>query len=287
MNGLLVLDKPPGVTSRDAVNVAQRWFLRGTKLGHTGTLDPLATGVLVLCVGQATRLAEYVQAMPKTYRSRFLLGSRSDTDDADGTVAPTGAQHVPTADEVRSALDGFLGEIDQIPPAYSAAKVSGARSYDLAREGRAAPLAARRVRVDAIRVLDYAWPHLEVEIDCGKGTYVRSIARDLGEKLGCGGLVATLRRLRVGPFEAGAGLGLDADATTARSRLLPMAAAVGGLPSVRLGADALERLQRGQAVAGGSFAAGTEVAVLDGAGVLRAVARAGGRGELRPEKVFA
>ncbi|HEY8505713.1 MAG TPA: hypothetical protein VIL46_14105, partial [Gemmataceae bacterium] len=141
VNGLLVLDKPKGITSRAALDRALRWFPRRTRAGHAGTLDPLATGVLVLCLGSATRLTEYVQAMGKTYRSRFLLGSRSDTDDADGTVEPVPGARAPSREEIDAALARFVGEIDQIPPAYSAAKLTGARAYDLARAGEEVRLA--------------------------------------------------------------------------------------------------------------------------------------------------
>src|SRR5207247_2127282 len=132
-HGLLVLDKPAGMTSRAAVDRAQRWFLRGTRLGHTGTLDPLATGVLVLCVGLATRLGEYVQRMEKVYRAGIRLGARSDTDDADGVVTPLADATCPERQRVEHVLRGFVGAIEQTPPAYSAAKVTGRRAYALAR----------------------------------------------------------------------------------------------------------------------------------------------------------
>jgi tRNA pseudouridine55 synthase len=220
LNGFLVIDKPSGFTSRDAVNRVQRRFPRKTKIGHTGTLDPLATGVLVLCIGTACKLADRVQAMPKTYVARFRLGATSTTDDADGTVTPTVATLVPE-DRVRTELAKFVGVIDQLPPQFSAIKVGGTRAYTSARRGQTVSLTARPVRVDAIRVLGYAWPFLDVEIDCGKGTYVRSIARDLGRALGCCGLVETLRRTRVGPFTAEQGIGPDADGESMRDRLIP------------------------------------------------------------------
>jgi tRNA pseudouridine55 synthase len=287
-HGFLVLDKPGGITSRDAVNRAQRWFPRGTKLGHTGTLDPLATGVLVLCVGRGTRLAEYVQAMPKAYRAGILLGARSDTDDADGRVEPLAVTESPTAEDVGRTLDGFVGDIEQVPPAYSAAKLSGSRAYDLARKGREVSLQPRRVSVYAIDVIAYAYPRLEVEVRCGKGTYIRSLARDLGERLGCGGLIETLRRTRVGPFEEGGALKLDADAGAARAALLPLAAAVSDHPHVKLADDDLARLRRGLAVRlSPSALAEGEVAVFDDEGSLAAVACWQPQaGELRPEKVF-
>src|SRR5262245_8124945 len=147
VNGLLILDKPAGLTSRDALDRAAKWFPRKTRIGHAGTLDPLATGVLVLAIGQATRLLEYVQAMPKMYRTRLRLGATSDTDDADGTVTPhPNAAPVEEA-AVRAALTQFVGEIEQVPPAYSAARVEGRRAYALARRGDTVDLAPRRVRI--------------------------------------------------------------------------------------------------------------------------------------------
>ncbi len=214
-DGLLVLDKGGGVTSRDAVNAALRWFPRGTRIGHTGTLDPLATGVLVLCLGAATRLTEYVQRMGKTYRAGVRLGARSDTDDADGMVTTVNAA-APDAATVTACLAGFVGDIEQTPPAYSAAKVAGRRAYDLARQGQDVDLRPRRVHVYGIDVCRYDYPHLELEVRCGKGTYIRSLARDLGARLGCGALIQTLRRTRVGPFTTDDAVPMDADAATAR-----------------------------------------------------------------------
>jgi tRNA pseudouridine55 synthase len=288
-HGLLVLDKPAGMTSRDVVDRAQRWFPRGTRLGHTGTLDPLATGALVLCVGAATRLAEYVQDMDKSYRAGLLLGAQSDTDDADGTVTPVAVDRPPAAEEVGRCVRGFVGDIDQVPPAYSAAKVTGRRAYDLARRGHEVSLTPRRVRVYCIDVLAFAYPHLELEVRCGKGTYIRSLARDLGERLGCGALVTALRRTRVGPFAAEGALTLEADPATARSRLLPVSAAVAGLPRVNLSASATSRLRQGQRVPLGDVPAESRaVAVFDQAGTLVAVASVDrDKGLLRPEKVLA
>lgn len=248
MNGLLVIDKPGGMTSRDVVNRAQRWFPKGTKLGHTGTLDPLATGTLVLCVGAATRLAEFVQAMGKGYATRVLLGSRSDTDDADGVVTAVEGAAPPTEEQVRAAVTRFAGVIQQLPPAYSALKVAGKRAHELARQGAEVKLEPRPVRVDRIDVTAYAWPHLDIAVECGKGTYIRSIARDVGEVLGVGGLVQTLRRTHVGPFAADSGLSLDATMEQVRAGLRPMGEAVVELPRVTLDASTAGRFMKGQAV---------------------------------------
>src|SRR5436305_9522235 len=166
-HGLLVLVKPGGLTSRDAVDRALRWFPRGTRVGHTGTLDPLATGVLVLCVGVATRLTEYVQRMEKVYHAGLLLGARSETDDADGVIKSVHVAQPPDPATVTGQLQGFIGEIEQVPPAFSAAKVIGRRAYDLARQGQEVALEPRRVRIDAIDLIAYAYPRLELEIRCG------------------------------------------------------------------------------------------------------------------------
>jgi tRNA pseudouridine55 synthase len=222
VNGLLVLDKPAGMTSRDVVNRVQRWFPRGTKIGHAGTLDPLATGVLVLCVGAATKLVERVQAMSKTYHTRILLGFRSDTDDADGTLTETASAEPPDEAEVRTRLTGFVGEVQQLPPAYSALKIDGRRAHELARAGRVVSLVARPVTIHAVTLTAYTWPFVDVVVDCGKGTYIRSIARDLGEQLGTGGLVQTLRRTRIGPFTEDRAIPVDTPAEAGRERLLPM-----------------------------------------------------------------
>src|SRR5262249_3495327 len=195
-------------------------------------VDRLAAGVLVLCVGSATRLTEYVQQMPKTYRTTIRLGARSDTDDADGTITPVEGAVPPSRERLEQCLREFLGEIEQVPPSFSAVKITGQRRYDLAPKGRDMALQPRTVHVHAIDVCDYDYPAVTLEVRCGKGTYIRSLARDLGERLGCGGLVQALRRTRVGPFRPEDAVPLDATAETARSRLLPPAAAVAGVPGL-------------------------------------------------------
>lgn len=281
MNGLLVIDKPGGMTSRDAVNRVQRWFPRKTKIGHTGTLDPLATGVLVVCVGAATRLAEYVQAMGKSYASRFRLGATSTTDDADGDVTETGAAPLPR-ESIDAALARFVGVVQQTPPAFSAMKVDGRRAHALARAGEDVKLNARAVRIDAVRVVGITWPWLDVEVDCGKGTYIRSIARDLGVALGVGGMVQTLRRTRVGPFTVEQGVGVDE--RPADLALRPMAEALGETPRVTLGADELRRFRMGQSVRIAARVSGA-VGIVDDTGELVGLATAAGD-VVRPEAVF-
>ncbi len=246
--GVLNLDKPGGVTSRDVVDLVSR-PLRKVKVGHAGTLDPLASGVLVVCVGAATRLIEYVQRMPKAYRTAVRLGARSDTLDADGRVEVVRDPRVPTEAEVRSALAAQVGTIAQVPPQFSALKVEGRRAYDLARAGKPVELAARPVDIHRVELISYEWPRLEFAVDCGSGTYIRSIARDVGEALGCGGLVDVLVRTRIGPFlladaldPTGLAIGAILD------RLRPAVDAIGDLPRLRLSAGQVEAVTRGKSL---------------------------------------
>jgi tRNA pseudouridine55 synthase len=286
---LLVIDKPTGITSRAAVDRAQRWFPRGTRLGHTGTLDPLASGVLVLCVGSATRLTEYVQRMAKTYRARVILGARSDTDDADGQVTPTPAARAPENAELTAALRESIGEIEQVPPAYSAAHVGGRRAYDLARRGEAVSLTPRRVTIYAIEMERFEYPQLELTVRCGKGTYIRSLARDLGERLGCGGYIAALCRTRVGCFDETQALALEIDRATAHAALQSLNLAVAELPRIEAKAQEAEGLRHGRplALTHTELADGVEAAVFDTQRELLAVGRVDRcEGCLRPEKVF-
>jgi tRNA pseudouridine55 synthase len=288
VDGLLVVDKPARITSRDAVDRAAQWFPRRTRLGHTGTLDPLATGVLVLCVGAATRLTEYIQRMPKTYQAGLLLGARSDTDDADGDVQIVNVDNPPSTAQITEALRGFVGKTVQVPPVYSAAKTTGRRAYALARRGEEVNLQPREVQIYRIDVHHFDYPHLQTEVRCGKGTYVRSLARDLGRVLGCGAIVEKLRRTSVGPFTVSTAVDLDADATEARSRLLPLRAAVAELPSISLTLDEIAHLRQGKAVPrpGLALGKGLEIAVLDRDGNLAAIARVQDGGLLQPARVL-
>jgi tRNA pseudouridine55 synthase len=282
--GLLNLNKPIGVTSRDVVNRVSR-PLRKVKVGHAGTLDPLASGVLVVCIGAATRLIEYVQRMPKTYRATIRLGATSDTLDADGRVVETIDPRVPTQSDVESALMTQLGTIEQMPPQFSALKVAGKRAYDLAREGETVALVARPVEVYRIELLRYAWPLLEVEIDCGSGTYIRSIARDVGEILGCGGLIDVLMRTRIGPFRLDDAIDPESlSRETIPGLLRPAIEALAGLPRVAIGAEDVARIVRGQGIAGQGSG---EVALIGPEGELVAVAEVDPTGErFLPKRVL-
>jgi tRNA pseudouridine55 synthase len=292
--GFLIIDKPAGMSSREAVDRALGWFPRGTRGGHAGTLDPAATGVLVLCLGAATRLTEYIQRMRKTYLAGLRLGARSDTDDAEGTITIETSAEPPSSECVSDRLQEFIGEVDQVPPAFSAAKVSGRRAYDLARRGHEVTLSPKRVSIFQIGVLDYHYPRLELEVLCGKGTYIRSLARDLGQSLGCGALLESLRRTRIGTFDVNEAVPLDASPDVARSRILPVSTAVSELPSACADADTLARLRQGQAVPLTSLSyrsseetSARDVAVFDHSNALCAVASVDESGlMLRPRKVF-
>jgi tRNA pseudouridine55 synthase len=285
MNGLLILNKPSGVTSRHVVDVAERWF-PGVKIGHAGTLDPLATGVLVLCLGSATRLIEYVQDLDKTYTAKLRLGAWSDTDDSDGKVDEVVTRSVPEVARVEEALSLFVGEITQTPPAYSAARLQGRRAHHLARRGHDVELRSRSVRIYSIKLIRFGYPNLVLTIDCGKGTYIRSLARDLGERLGCGALVAALERTRIGPFHIGDALDLSTDPAIARERVLLAKAAVAHLPAITLPASQLRRLCHGQVLTDVAGAPVGEVAVFNTRAELAAIAVVKADGSVKARKTL-
>lgn len=199
MSGLLVVDKPLGWSSMDVVRKV-RHAAGFVKTGHGGTLDPLATGVVICCIGSATKAVETLMGMPKVYDAKIDLSAFTKTDDAEADREEVEVATPPSEAQVRAALDTFLGEIQQVPPQYSAVHVDGKRAYKLARKGEAVELEPRTVRIDAIELLDYAWPHVHVRVTCGKGVYLRSLARDLGTVLGTGGYLTGLRRTAVGPY---------------------------------------------------------------------------------------
>lgn len=201
MDGILIINKEKGWTSFDVVaKIRNKLGVR--KVGHTGTLDPMATGVLVLCLGKATKLAQQITDTSKEYIAEITFGATSTTDDAEGDITPiTNSLQPTTIDTIQKVLNNFEGEIMQIPPAFSAKKIKGQRAYKLAREGKEVRLEARPVTISEIEILDYKWPQLSVRIACGKGTYIRSIARNLGKELGVGGYLSALQRTRVGEYK--------------------------------------------------------------------------------------
>ena len=274
------------MTSRDVVNRVQR-MLRGVKVGHAGTLDPLATGVLVVCVGPATRLVEYVQRMRKQYSATFLLGKTSDTEDVEGEVIDLAEPPCPSRSEIESALPAFIGEIEQRPPAYSALKVGGRRAYDLARKGKQVELQPRKITVHDIAVLHYEYPELQLQITCGSGTYVRSLGRDLAEALGTGAVMSALERTAIGGFcvEKAVALGELSVENTA-DRLLAARLAVAELPAVELTPDEIRRVGNGMLIDDRWHIQGREIAAIEKSGRLVAILVPRGPNRLRPARNF-
>jgi tRNA pseudouridine55 synthase len=252
IDGWLVIDKPSGMTSTDVVNAVKR-SLAAQKVGHGGTLDPLATGVLPLALGAATKTVPYVMDGTKDYVFTLRFGEARDSDDADGAVTATSAAR-PTDDEIRAALPAFRGTIMQVPPRYSAVKIAGERAYDLARAGAEVELAARPAQVDRFELIDRPDADTAVfAVASGKGVYMRSLARDLAAALGTVGHVAALRRKRVGPFGEDRAVALDkllplGQDAAALSLVLPVETALADIPALALTGEEAARLTNGQAL---------------------------------------
>lgn len=290
VSGWLIVDKPAGITSTAVVNKV-KWALAAQKAGHAGTLDPAATGVLAVALGEATKTVPHITDALKCYRFMVRFGAATTTDDAEGETIETSDQR-PDDDAIRAALAAFRGQIEQVPPQFSAVKVDGERAYDLAREGERLDLAARPLWVESIDLIDRPDPdHALLEMVCGKGGYVRSIARDLGRALGCLGHVLWLRREWSGPFDADQGISLDeidrlAHTPDLDAHLQPLELALQDLPQVTATPEGAARIRNGNPgmVIASGIDWGTEVwASHQG----RAIAI--GRyqsGELHPSRVF-
>jgi len=249
ISGWLVIDKPAGLTSTACVNKA-KWALDAQKAGHSGTLDPAATGVLAIAFGEATKTVPYVTDALKAYRFTVTWGAATNTDDAEGEVIETSEQR-PDAAAINAALPAFTGDIKQIPPQFSAVKVNGERAYAKAREGEEMDLAARDLFVESLELVEQPDANTAVlEMICGKGGYVRSIARDLGQTLGCLGHVASLRRIWSGPFDLETVIGFelfDKHAKTGEldQYLMPIQTGLDELPECRISAESVARLRNG------------------------------------------
>lgn len=255
VNGLLLLDKPAGMSSNEALQQVKRLF-NAQKAGHTGSLDPLATGMLPICLGEATKISGFLLDADKRYRMTCKLGIKTATGDAEGEVLERRSVPQLDAAQLEAALARFRGEIQQIPPMYSALKHQGERLYKLARQGQEVERAPRTVMIHELRVLRQGGDEIDLEVACSKGTYVRALAEDLGEALGCGAHVSALRRLAVGPYrEPEAMITLDelrhlaADGFAALdARLLAVESALYDWPQIRLSADSAFYMRQGQAV---------------------------------------
>ncbi|VCU57369.1 tRNA pseudouridine synthase B [Tritonibacter mobilis] len=290
ISGWLVVDKPAGLTSTAVVNKV-RWAFDAKKAGHAGTLDPEATGVLAVALGEATKTVPFITDAMKAYTFTVTLGAATNTDDAEGEVIATSAER-PSDEEIKEALLGFIGEIQQVPPKFSAVKVDGQRAYKLARDGEEVELSARPLWVEELVMLDRPdADHVMLEMTCGKGGYVRSIARDLGEKLGCLGHVQELRRIWSGPFDAEDGVTLEQIDDLAKSPeidqfLRPLEEGLADLPELKCTPEGATRLRNGNPgmVIASDVEYGDEAwASLEGKAVAVGIYKAG---ELHPSRVF-
>lgn len=289
VGGILVVDKPSGMTSHDVVARVRRWSgIR--RVGHAGTLDPMATGVLLVCLGQATRVSEYLMASPKQYRATICLGVETDTCDREGEVvrrAPVSASR----EEVEAALSSFRGRVLQTPPMYSALKRDGTPLYRLARQGQVVVREARQIEIFALQLVDWSPPQLTIEVTCSPGTYIRSLAHDLGERLGCGAHLAGLTRLASGDFRLEQAVTLDKLAAAFangewRRYLLPLDAALTHLPALHLNAAQAAQVRQGMSLPAMPDDPDGEARAYDQEGRLIAILKRTGGGRWQPDKVF-
>jgi tRNA pseudouridine55 synthase len=291
-SGILLIDKPAGLSSFDVVRRVRR-ALKVRKAGHAGTLDPFASGLLLLCLGEATKLVPFLMPEPKTYRASVQLGAETDTQDPTGRVIAT-SQAWPQPEQVLEAAARFRGEIEQIPPMYSALHHQGERLYQMARRGETVAVKPRQVTIYELQVEEVALPLVTMTVTCSQGTYIRTLAADLGRALGCGGHLAALRRVAVGPFRVEDALTLEAMEEMAReelsSRIIPLRDCLPGCKILEVGPEDAARLSHGRTLPwpGNYLVTGERVRVLAG-GDLLAVAEVRGepdRLELAPVRVF-
>ncbi|MDF2928215.1 tRNA pseudouridine(55) synthase TruB [Anaerospora sp.] len=247
MNGIINILKPPGMTSHDAVSYIRRVFAM-KKVGHAGTLDPAAAGVLPVFLGSATRLIEYSTEAAKSYRVEVTFGFETDTGDDTGKVTQTGPCELPARQRLEEVLATFIGAITQIPPVYSAIKVDGKKLYELARAGIAVEPKARQVHIHDIRILEVRRSTLLLDVDCSKGTYIRSLCQDIGRKLGCPAVMSFLVRTKVGDFTLEQAVSIEEISNKKEAIVLPLDFAVAHLPLVKLSPSECKDLQQGKAV---------------------------------------
>jgi tRNA pseudouridine55 synthase len=287
VNGWFILDKPVGMTSTHAVSRLKRIY-NAKKAGHAGTLDPLASGLLPVAFGEATKTVPFVQDGEKEYRFTVRWGVETESDDTEGRVVAT-SEHRPGPDQIEAALPRFTGTIMQVPPAFSAIKVNGERAYDIARDGETVELAARPITINSLDLISTTGDEAVFEARCGKGTYVRAIARDLGRALGCLGHVTALRRTRVGPFtemDAVTLAEVDEHPETAPEFLRPVEAGLTEVACVVVDRDGAARLRRGQSLILRGRDAPFEGAAYASCGGVPVAFGSVEHGELVPSRVF-
>lgn len=281
--GLLCINKPLGLTSRDVVNRVV-WRLRESspkpakipKVGHAGTLDPLATGVLLVGVGAGVRLVPYLHQQPKEYLATFRLGQSSESGDLESPIVAEENPHHPTRDEIDAAAKALIGDITQIPPAHSAIKIGGKKAYKFAHQGKSVEVPSRIVRIDEINILDYTYPDVTATIRCGTGTYIRTLGIDLAAKCNTTAVMTSLVRTAIGDYSVESAIAVERLGDSSIEELvLPLAGAVSHLPTLRLPGNEIDLISNGIkiAVGLGDEASGDEAAVIDSQGNLRAIVR--------------
>jgi len=248
MDGIVVIDKPAGYTSHDVVSEIKK-ILGARKAGHTGTLDPLATGVLPVCINEATKLAQFLLAENKTYLATMLLGIRTDTQDTEGKVTEK-SDRLVSEEDIREALRRMVGKIQQVPPAYSALKLKGKPLYKYARAGEFPEISARNVEIFSLNVRDISFPYVTFDISCSKGTYIRTVCSDVGNALGCGACLSGLRRLRSGFFTEDMAVSLDNNALAEKKKellfkMLPMAQSLPTFTAIEVSESLADKLRAG------------------------------------------
>jgi len=290
MFGFLNILKPSGPSSFDMIRHVRRCIGRKVKVGHAGTLDPLAEGVLVICLGQATRLVDMVQSWDKRYFTLARLGATSTTDDAEGQISETNITSPPSSICVEQVVQHFSGVIEQVPPAYSAVKVNGQRAYKMARAGQKPDLAAKKVTIYSIEIVEYEYPHLRLRVSCGSGTYIRSLVRDIGAELGVGGYCEKIIREAVGPFDIDRAVGPDQiNADNIEQFLINPIEALPPEARITVTDEQARELAHGRTIdLAGKAGSGEKLlgAVDTGGNLIGLLRPDGAGGKLRPEKVF-
>lgn len=289
MDGVLNLNKEAGPTSHDVVDQVRRIFGQ-RRVGHAGTLDPMATGVLVVCLGYATRLVEYLSSYDKEYRANLCLGVATDTQDSTGQIVSESDASPVTFDAFKQAAQAFVGEISQIPPMVSAVKHKGRRLYELARKGKTVERPARTVTVRSIDVIDFrpgSRAEAEIVVRCSGGTYIRTLCADIGQVLGCGAMMTRLTRTRVGRFTLDQAITLEQLAQAPEVHLISMSDALDDMPAIALGAGDVKRVVHGMDLRAEGAGAGETVRLLSEDGVLVAIGVVVEPGLVKPRKVLA
>ncbi len=288
--GILNINKPAGLTSHDVVQQVRR-ILGIKKVGHTGTLDPLATGVLLVAVGQATRLIEYLTPGEKTYHATFVLGVETDTFDCEGEIVATTDPSAVTRAALQQTIAQFIGDIQQVPPVFSALKKNGVPLYRLARQGKTVEMSPRTVHISAIELLTFEPPQAVISVACGAGTYIRSLVHDIGQSLGVGAHLTELVRVANGQWYIDTAITLDELASAATDRqlhrvLLPPEKAVSHLPALKLSPAQVRAVITGQRIAAPNLSPAPFIAAVDDGGKLVAILVPTTENQLKPKKVF-